>query len=84
MTGKLIDILNITDKTPNPLHMKSLAERTSIIESAISLIIDGITSGNSTKRKEAISAIDDSFSWKDLEVCKAEWDELVESQKKYK
>lgn len=82
----LIEILNITDNEPNPLNMKSkdsIAHRTQIVESAISLLKDGISSGNSNKKTEAVNAIPDSFSWTDLEVLKMEWDELVYVKDRY-
>jgi len=59
---------------------KNTQQRTSIAESAISLLEDGISSGNKTKIISAYNIIedDDTFSWDGLEVLFMEWNDLVD------
>ena len=85
MSGTLLEIFkDELINEPNPLGMNSIAHRTQIVESAISLLKDGISSGNDRKKIAATKAIPDSFSWADLEVLKMEWDELIYVKDKYK
>jgi len=59
---------------------KNTQQRTSIAESAISLLEDGINSGNKAKIISAYNIIDDddTFSWDGLEVIFMEWNDLVD------
>lgn len=59
---------------------KNTQQRTSIAESAISLLEDGISSGNKTKIISAYNIIeeDDTFSWDGLGVLFMEWNDLVD------
>lgn len=59
---------------------KNTQQRTSIAESVISLLEDGISSGNKTKIISAYNIIedDDTFSWDGLEVLFMEWNDLVD------
>jgi hypothetical protein len=53
--------------------------RTTIAESAIELLKDGIESGNKNKILKAYGMVEDeSFSWEDLDVIYDHWDELVD------
>lgn len=60
--------------------MKSKEQRTMMVESAISLLKDGINSENKSKIVSAYEILntDQNFNWKDLEVLRMEWDELME------
>lgn len=55
------------------------SNHTTVAESAIKLLKDGIANSNKSKILEAYAIVEhESFSWDDLDVLFMEWDELTE------